>query len=100
MLGARLLGADVDQGPAMKCLHCRQGMFTWMRTCPHCGVAAPKTVLYSPPDASTMAARDLAAIRAVMPLRFCDCFEDGDQTETRFHSEIQDTQSEGWTRLL
>jgi hypothetical protein len=30
----------------------------------------------------------------------CDCFKDGGQSQTRFHSEIQDTQSEGWTRLL
>jgi hypothetical protein len=33
-----------------------------------------------------------------MPLRYCDCFKD--VGENTFHSEIQDTQSEGWTRLL
>ena len=82
----------------MKCLHCRQGIFAWTRRCPHCGAAAPKTVLYSSRDASSTPAPDLAAIRAVMPLRTCDCFDYG--TETSFHPEVQDTQSEGWTRLL
>ena len=82
----------------MKCLHCRQGIFTWNRRCPHCGAAAPKTVLHSSTDASATAPPDLTTIRAVMPLRTCDCFEDG--TETRSHSEIQDTQSEGWRRPL
>jgi hypothetical protein len=82
----------------MKCLHCRQAIFRWARRCDHCGATIPKSILYAPPDVSTTVAPDLDTIRAVMPLRYCDCFKD--VGETTFHSEIQDTQSEGWTRLL
>src|SRR5262249_8700511 len=85
-------------GPTMKCLHCRQAIFRWARRCDHCGATIPKSILYTPPDVSTTVAPDLDTIRGVMPLRYCDCFKD--VGETTFHSEIQDTQSEGWTRLL
>src|SRR6516165_2828680 len=68
-MGAQLdcWGYRPDHKPAMKCLHCRQGILPWTRRCPHCGAAAPKTVLYSSRDASTTAPPDLDTILAVMP---------------------------------
>src|SRR5262245_14456208 len=84
----------------MKGLHCRQAIFRETRKCAHCGPPVLKTTLYSSPDAGTRSAPDLDAIRAVMPLRYCDCFDDGGEIETRFHAEIQDTPSAGWIRLL
>ena len=87
----------------MKCLHCRQGIFAWQRTCKNCGAAISKSILNPPPGVSTTAKRDLATPLAVMALRSCDCFKRSGPSawaETRFHSEMQDTQSEGWIRLL
>jgi hypothetical protein len=87
----------------MKCLHCRQENFAWARTCDHCGAAIPQTALSSAPDVSSTTAPDLATIRAVMPLRYCNCLKQDGQsawTGTKFHPEVQDTQSEGWKRLL
>ena len=87
----------------MKCLHCRQDNFAWARRCDHCGAVIPQTMLGSAPDDQTTAAPDPAIVRAVMPLRYCDCLKKDHQstwTETKFHPEVQDTQAEGWKRLL
>ena len=35
-----------------------------------------------------------------MSLRHCDCLHQPPWTETKFHPEVQDTQSDGWKRLL
>ena len=83
----------------MKCLHCRQGNFAWARKCDHCGAAIPQPAVSSSPDVVP----DLATIEAVMPFRFCDCVETDDgsaRTETEFHNDVQDTQSDGWKQLL
>ena len=81
----------------MKCLHCRHNIFAWARRCDHCGAAIPPSVLAPAPNARTTAAPDLAAIRAVMPLRDCDCME---QDEPTFHPEVQNTQAEGCGKQL
>ena len=86
-----------------KCLHCRQRIFAWQRTCKHCGATIPKTVFNPSPGVSTTAEPVFATPLAVLALQFCDCFKRSGPSawaETRFQSETQDTQSEGWTRLL
>ena len=57
----------------------------------------PQTTLPEAPDAGTTPVPDLATIQAFIRLRNCGCLE---QAETHFHSEVQDTESEGWKRLL
>jgi len=91
----------------MKCLHCRQHNFAWARRCGHCGAATPRTTFSEAPDAGTTPVRDLAIFQTKMHLSHCGCFEQADRRpadrgwpETHFHSDVQDTESEGWKRLL
>jgi hypothetical protein len=63
----------------------------------------PRRHLPGASDGKTGPAPDLATVGAVMALRNCDCLKRKSQstwTETRFHSEVQDTDSKGWRRLL
>jgi hypothetical protein len=89
----------------MKCLHCREYIFVWARRCDHCGAPTPRTSLPQASDAATPVP-DLATIQATRHLRHCGCLAPSGLPaervwpETHFHSDIQDTESEGWKRLL
>jgi hypothetical protein len=67
----------------------------------------PQTPLPEGPDARTTPGPDLATLRAKSHLWECGCLEQSDRRaavrvwrETHFHSDVQDTESEGWKRLL
>src|SRR5262245_37664766 len=86
----------------MKCQHCRQENFAWARRCDHGGAAMPQTARPQEPHASATPLRDLAATPSVERLPSY-CFPQHGESavaETQFHAEVQDTESEGWKRLL
>ena len=83
----------------MKCLHCREYIFEWARRCDHCGAATPRTTRPEASDARSTPAEDGAAFQARMHRWHCDCLKQ-EWCETYFHSDVQDTESDGWQQLL
>lgn len=87
----------------MKCPHCGKPNFDWARRCDHCGVPISPSVLASVPTKGSTAPLDLADKRAILEHWHCDCFkwdEASAPTETKFHSQLQDTDSTGWKQLV
>lgn len=87
---------------AVICPHCRQTNFEWARRCFRCG-APIHAIVRSLPPVPTPATSDPATLRRLIERLYCECFERDDKapiTLTRFHTELQDEQAEGWKQLL